>query len=358
MKQQTQFMVCVSCMTYNHAPYIEDAMNGFTMQHTSFPYVCTIIDDASTDGEPEVIRLYLQEHFDMEDKSIIRNEETDDYVMTFAHHKTNKNCFFAVLYLKYNHYSIKKSKMPYIEEWCDTKYIAFCEGDDYWIDSHKIQRQVDLMEKDEGIGLVFTKCSIMYQESGERTERKQSSKIILNDTLKWKIIDQSIVIDTSTTLLRNDIYIQIRSIKDDFNGFMMSDTQTWFNAARLSRVGYLPEVTSVYRKHPLGATSTLNPNARLKFLNNCLDMYLHLAHKYGAPEDVAKKIKCSLGFGIFCILIKRGEYGEAYQFNQKIYGNNRFLKWIINVLKTCRIKSTKGIGRFFRLLVNYGIIDI
>ena len=71
-------------MTFNHAQYIEDALNGFTMQQTTFPYVCCIIDDASTDGEQEVIRNYLNEHFDLEDKMIARHEETDDYVLTFA----------------------------------------------------------------------------------------------------------------------------------------------------------------------------------------------------------------------------------------------------------------------------------
>ena len=73
---QPLFMVQVSCRTFNHANYITDAMNGFTIQQTNFPYVCTIVDDASTDGEQEVIRQYLQEHFDLEDKSVVRNEET------------------------------------------------------------------------------------------------------------------------------------------------------------------------------------------------------------------------------------------------------------------------------------------
>jgi len=134
-------------MTFNHAPYIEDAMNGFCMQETTFPFVCTIMDDASTDGEPEVIKKYLQEHFDLDNKAMVRNEETDDYVMTFAQHKTNKNCYFAVYFLKYNHYSIKKSKIPYIQEWQDqVKYIALCEGDDYWIAPDKLPKQYDFLE--------------------------------------------------------------------------------------------------------------------------------------------------------------------------------------------------------------------
>ena len=102
-----KWMVFVKCFTFNHAPYIVDAMNGFTMQKTTFPYICCIVDDASTDGEPEVIRKYLKENFDLANKSVARNEETDDYVLCYAQHKTNKNCYFAVLWLKYNHYRKK-----------------------------------------------------------------------------------------------------------------------------------------------------------------------------------------------------------------------------------------------------------
>lgn len=66
-----KFKVRVYCSTFNHSPYIEDAMNGFCMQETNFPFVAIIIDDASTDGEPEVIKQYLQEHFDLEDKDTV-----------------------------------------------------------------------------------------------------------------------------------------------------------------------------------------------------------------------------------------------------------------------------------------------
>ena len=74
-------------------------MDGFCMQETDFPFVCIIIDDASTDGEQEVIRQYLSEHFDLEN-DVTRNEETDHYRQTYARHKTNPNCYFAVLSIR------------------------------------------------------------------------------------------------------------------------------------------------------------------------------------------------------------------------------------------------------------------
>ena len=126
----TEYMVRVQCMTYNHAPYIEDAMNGFCMQETDFPYVCVIVDDASTDGEPEVIKYYLEKNFDLQGSQYFREEDTGDYHLIFAKHKINPNCYFGVLLLKYNHWKKKKAKAPYFEEWSRSKYIALCEGDD------------------------------------------------------------------------------------------------------------------------------------------------------------------------------------------------------------------------------------
>ena len=111
-----KFKVTVSCMTYNQSKYITDAMNGFTMQQTSFPFVCTIVDDASTDGEQDVIRKYVEENFDFSEDSVAFHKETDYAHITYAQHKTNKNCYFAVLYLKENHHSQKKPKLPYLEE--------------------------------------------------------------------------------------------------------------------------------------------------------------------------------------------------------------------------------------------------
>ncbi len=157
MIEQNKYLVCVRCYTFNQANYIVDALNGFTMQKTSFPFICTILDDASTDGEQEVLSKYLDDNFSLDDTSTYRREETNDYIMVFAQHKNNHNCFFAVYYLKYNHYRIKKSKLDYIAEWSDAKYIATCEGDDYWFDRSKLQDQVDFMEQHPEHSLCF--CS-------------------------------------------------------------------------------------------------------------------------------------------------------------------------------------------------------
>lgn len=148
----SHFKVSVWCNTFNQASYIKDTLDGFCMQQTNFPFVCLIMDDASTDGEPEVLRAYLNDHFDTE-----WTKETDDYHLTLARHQENKNCYFAVYLLKYNHYTIKKRKLKYFREVADEiDYVAFCEGDDYWTDEHKLQKQADALDANPQATLVYT----------------------------------------------------------------------------------------------------------------------------------------------------------------------------------------------------------
>lgn len=146
------FKVCVRCATFNHSPYITATMDGLCMQQTCFPFICVIIDDASKDGEQQVIMQYLHDHFEIENK-----EETADYQLTEAKHLENPNCHFAVFLLKQNHYSQGKSPLAYADLWRnEAQYIAHCEGDDYWTDSQKLQRQANVLDSHPEAVMAYT----------------------------------------------------------------------------------------------------------------------------------------------------------------------------------------------------------
>ena len=98
------YLVRAHCATYNHSMYITDALNGFVMQKTNFPFICTIVDDASTDGEQGVINDYVDVHFDHSVETGYKQWETEDAFFTFARHKKNERCHFVVLCLKKNLY--------------------------------------------------------------------------------------------------------------------------------------------------------------------------------------------------------------------------------------------------------------
>lgn len=159
------FIVRAHCATYNHSAYITDTMNGFVMQQTDFPFVCTIMDDASTDGEQDVIRGFVEDNFDLQDASVAFQKDVDYGHVIFARHKININCYFAIIFLNENHYSQKKSKAPYLKEWMDAKYVALCEGDDYWTDPLKLQKQVDFLEGHPDFTMCFHGADIKNESS-------------------------------------------------------------------------------------------------------------------------------------------------------------------------------------------------
>lgn len=255
-----KFKVTVSCMTYNQAKYITDAMNGFTMQQTSFPFVCTIVDDASTDGEPEVIRKYVEENFDFSEDSVAFHKETDYAHITYAQHKTNKNCFFAVLYLKENHYSRRKDKSPYLKEWRNgVEYLAFCEGDDYWTDSLKLQKQVDFLEQNAAYSCCHTgfNCVDFKGDIIKRDDYEKKNLISGNGERFWFTMLVENYILTCTFMMRSKFLLTLPIGYHDYGIFLHN--------ARQGYVGFLPERTSCYRQTP---GSIMNDSQKLLWLND------------------------------------------------------------------------------------------
>lgn len=355
MEKEYKYMVCTRCSTFNHAPYIEDTMRGFAMQETSFPVVYVIVDDASSDGEPEKIRNFLREHFEKP----YREEETDYASVICTQYKANPNCEFVVILLKYNHYSIKKNKLQYLEEWLvNAKYLAICEGDDYWIKSDKLQKQVDFLENNQEYGMVYTPFLEFNQVTGEKKEVGTSSQIAHDDHFKWDIIEQNVMIGTCTVLIRRELEHTIKLIEDDYKGFMMGDTQTWFNAARLSKVGYLDEPTGVYRKNLTGMTATFDQTRRARFIRNCLDAHLHLAYKYGAPRRTVRIIKDRFGIYCFNMYLRQGEYENAEIMNQCYYHDSEMLRLSIWLTRILGLKKLRILGPLHHIAGKLNIINM
>ena len=260
MDNQYEFMVCTRCMTYNQELFIEDAMNGFAMQQTSFPFVTAIVDDASTDNNAKVITNYLRENFDLDDKSVAYEEEKEYGHIFFTRHKINKNCFFAVILLKENQYSQKKSKLPYFQQWLDkAKYHAFCEGDDFWIDRHKLQCQVDFLETHPDYKLVFHNALIRFQDKDtpDRVMREFSTGDFNTAQIfeKWQLPFASVV--CVNEIQDCDEIQKLRKVSPG--------SFTYFIAASMrGKVYGISECWSIYRKNKGGVSLTFSPSFILK----------------------------------------------------------------------------------------------
>ena len=261
-------------MTYNQVNYITDTMNGFVMQETSFPFVCIIIDDASTDGEPEVIKKYLDDNFDRRDIGLSTPEETDEYLRIYAQHKENKNCYFCVLLLKYNHYSIGKPKTRNLAGFTKTvKYIALCEGDDYWTDSLKLQKQVDFLEAHEDYSLCFTNSIVRKQGEELKAINAVWDTYSIEDIIASNALNMAQRGDhvascghTSTILYRAPKKPLPAWVSKCFIG----DEPLFIALGQNGKAKFLNEVTSVYRE---GVGVSSNNFSFEKDWKNRIEMY-------------------------------------------------------------------------------------
>lgn len=228
-QQEYEYMVCVHCMTFNQEKYIRKCLDGFVMQKTSFPFVVVVVDDDSMDKTPAIISEYAMRY-----PSIIH----------------------PVL-LEENHYSIRKSKAPYFEPYDKkAKYVAFCEGDDYWTDSNKLQRQVDVLEK-------YPNCKACFHKVSKVDERGND----LNATFPSMSIKQGYIKPTKfIKMLRDDFTFHLTSQFLNSKEYIKYITMD-FQFRKVARCGdiplllyfgqygvfYIDEVMSCYRVGSVGS---------------------------------------------------------------------------------------------------------
>ncbi len=168
-KQQP--LVSISCITYNHVSFIREAIEGFLMQKTTFPVELLIHDDASNDGTAEIIEEYERAH---------------------------PSLFFPTYQTK-NQFSQGVKVGVKNRERARGKYIALCEGDDYWTDPLKLQKQVELMEKQPQASMSVARCGRKDLTTGVYTPDKLAFK---EKSLLLYFDDKKPYFHTSTFLIR------------------------------------------------------------------------------------------------------------------------------------------------------------
>ena len=215
-----EVLVSIVCDVFNHAGYLEDCLNGFMMQKTNFKFEILIHDDASTDGSQEIIK-----YFDRKYPDIIKPiyQEENQYSKGI---KTWANCQFP------------RAK---------GKYIAICEGDDYWIDPLKLQKQVDFLIANPSFALCATRSKVdMYGEVSTNQLTKDvldTRDILLED---WGLMTATLVFRKSAL----DLPLWFHKVKH-------GDYSLQLLLSLHGDIKILPDVTSVYRIHGAGVSSKL-----------------------------------------------------------------------------------------------------
>lgn len=243
MKKEEPILVAIQCLVYNHEPYLRDCFEGFVMQKTNFRFVVIVHDDVSKDKSTDIIREYAEKYPDI----FIPIYETENQ---YSKHDGSLKCI-----------------MNDAIDATGAKYVAYCEGDDYWIDPYKLQKQVDILEVDDSLMACCTNVCVVDNKSVVLEEIRSSAVVPNNKTGKYTIRDffkNKHQYPTLTVVYRNTHTKEIASMVQHMENPFLGDWTLWIAFHVFGDFYYLNEVTGAYRINPTSVTHTVNRVARAK----------------------------------------------------------------------------------------------
>ena len=235
-------MVTIRCLTYNHEPYIRQCLEGFVMQKTNFRFEAIVHDDASTDGTAMIVKEYAEKYPDII-KPIFEIENQ---------------------YSKHN-----GSLRRIMNEHTHGKYVAMCEGDDYWIDPLKLQKQVDFMENHSNVSLCGSNGLVLADEFCERI--RYFNNISKSRELTMEEVICFWTMPTASLLYRHHI---IDKYPEWTSGVVHGDQLLFLMSLLYGHVYCLCDITCVYRRIKGGSILT-NQLKKRRTLANFKMLYLY-----------------------------------------------------------------------------------
>lgn len=226
-----EIKLSILLVTYNHEKYIKTAIDSILMQKLNYDYEIVVADDCSTDNTLKIIEEYKRTHKDK--FRILKNENNLGIT------KNYKRGFKA----------------------CRGEYIAVLEGDDYWINNKKLQKQIAFLNKHQECALVFNRFEV-YDMSTNKTNAQPWFSFKSNEITNVKeLIKSNFIGNFSTCMYRNEL---IEKIEPALYEMVVYDWMLNIVLAQDGLIGYLPRVMSVYRLNPTGTWSQKSDVNKIK----------------------------------------------------------------------------------------------
>ena len=217
-------VVTIASTTYNMEAFIAEALDSWLAQKTSFEFDILVSDDGSTDGTCDVVRRYMAKFPNIRLISTGHIGKMPNFIR-----------------------SLKESK---------GKYVALCDGDDYWIDPYKLQKQVDFMESHPDFSECFTNSYVLDTVTGKKKIAKTQlwDEATTEGLLKHRDDDnvQMSPGHTSTFFFRNQFLLEY---PEWMYGDVMTDFPLYMLMSRFGKAKFINDITSVYRHRPEGVSS-------------------------------------------------------------------------------------------------------
>lgn len=295
---EDEIKVSICCLTFNHEKFIKQTLDSFLMQKTNFPFEILIHDDASTDNTAIIIKEYDKNHPGL----------------------------FLPIYQTVNQKSIYKSGMNprFNYPRAKGKYIAICEGDDYWTDPLKLQKQVDFLENNPDYVACYGGC--MHVDENNNVIKKSRFENYASPTAEQLLTAQGAMI-THSVMFRNII----PSFPEAFSGVPSGDTLLYHLLGFHGHGKFLPTITySAYRVHSGGIWSSINELKRMQntfatlsaIKRNLLEHYgKHSKYKKIMHQSVFKNIS-----GYLYLSLYNKQFNLYFSMLKFIISQNNFSK--------------------------------
>lgn len=325
--------VTIVTTTYNQEKYIGQAIEGMIMQKTKFPFKILISNDSSTDNTKKILEDYKQKYPDKIE--VINHEKNLGAMQNFVD-------------------TLSRVK--------DSEYVALCDGDDFWTDENKLQKQVDFLDENKDFNICFHKSRLFYQ-NGEKEDEiiphdiesettiedlvKQNYIVANSVVYRWKFNDRDLKNFFPENIVPGDYYIHLLHAQD-------------------GKIKMIDEVMSAYRRHDSGVWwSEDNKNKEeftLKYGERFLNFYDQAEKNIELPEKAFEAQRKDIIYNIIVTYVKNNKTGQIVELmksanDKRLYEEcmkdivNRNI-WFLDVLKNGDEKE-KQIEKYKKDIENY-----
>ena len=303
-------MVSVSMITYNHAPFIADAIERILNQKTEFAIELVIGEDCSTDGTREIVFQYQKKHPD-----IIRVVTSERNV------------------------GARKNGLRTLAA-CRGKYIAFCEGDDIWHHSEKLKLQVDYLKNHPDCGLVYSDFDrhevdkrITIKNYIHNKANRCSQPPSITDILRGRSGIRTCTVITEKRLV--DHFVNSDPYLYQDGPFLMGDTQLWAEISTVKYIYYLDQSLATHLILQESATQSKDLSKKLKFRMSGAELCIYLSSKYSLPDHLNKRHKKILNN----LSLKLALIGNNADLAKQVRMRMERITWKESILYYCTIST-------------------
>ncbi|WP_099467024.1 glycosyltransferase [Konateibacter massiliensis] len=316
-------MISVCCITYNHEEYIKDTLEGILCQKFDKTYEIIIHDDASNDGTVEILKKYQRKY---PDKIKLLLEEENQY-------QYGKKMFYEDIKI------------------AEGKYIALCEGDDYWCDENKLQKQYDFMEKNTEISYL---CHGAYMEVYGNKKQEELRAFDCERMIELEaVLEKGWIFPTASLFLRRSCFSTVSKF---YLGAPIEDEPIKLLCLSRGKGFYMNSLMCVYRKnHPGSWNKVVKHDKEKRLEHHRAKVKMYQEFNDDTNGKYYKSIEDAIILEEFNIIMTNQTYGELRSDKYKNIVNALNTKARIRLSIAARIpKVYKTILKIYKVCMSKG----